>query len=128
MTQVMIDGVVRDMTPEEEEAFGAQQYQDSLPKKQDYEREMTVYLNKVAAERLYDNIAVGATYRDDPNSQYAAEGQAMYDWRSQVWTAAEEFFAGYDAGTVSPLPTLAEFIDSLPKITWPAAKQGKPGK
>jgi len=118
---IVVNGVAREMTPAEEEAFLAQQYQDSLPKKQDYEFAMTKYLNDTAQERQYDGIAVGASYRDSPNVKYAAEGQAMHQFRSDVWEAGEAFFAQLDAGTISPLPTIAEFVAGLPKITWPAA-------
>lgn len=64
----------------------------------DYSNALEAMLNVKAAERRYDSIRTAVTYRDDPNPQYAAEGQALFEWRSAVWTYATEQLALVQAG------------------------------
>lgn len=43
-------------------------------------------LDGKAAERRYDSIQTAVTFRDDPNPIFAAESQALFAWRSAVWS------------------------------------------
>lgn len=76
------------------------------------------HLDGVARERRYDSIQTAVSYRDDPNPQFAAEGQAAFAWRSAVWTAALAILAEVEAGE-RPLPTDADLIAALPAMVWP---------
>lgn len=77
-------------------------------------------INAKAAERGYDSIQSAVTYRDDPNPAFAAEGEALFTWRSQVWTYATEELAKVLDGTIKQ-PTLQDFLASAPGFTWPEA-------
>lgn len=76
-------------------------------------------LNGKAAERGYDDIHTGSSYRGDPNPAYDAEGQALFEWRSAVWTYATAELAKVLAGQ-REIPDLNAFLDELPRLTWPA--------
>lgn len=71
-----------------------------------------------ARERRYDSIQTAVTYRDDPNPVFAAEAQALFAWRSAVWTAAFAILAEVEAGT-RPFPGEADFLAELPPLVWP---------
>lgn len=91
----------------------------SPPTEDDYAKAIQQHMNGKAAERRYDSIQTAVTYRDDPNPQFAAEGQALFDWRSEVWTYATAELEKVRTGQRSQ-PTVAEFLAELPKFTWPA--------
>ena len=76
------------------------------------------HLDATARERRYDGIQTAVSYRDDPNPVFAAEGQALFAWRSAVWTAALAILADVEAGT-RPLPAAEAFIGELPAMVWP---------
>jgi hypothetical protein len=38
----------------------------------------------------YDDIKSAATYADDPDAQFAAEGLALRNWRSATWAAVRD--------------------------------------
>lgn len=78
-------------------------------------------LDDTARTRRYDGIHAAISYRDDPNPQYAAEAQALFFWRSAVWTYAYSELAKVKSG-VRPIPSVEEFISELPTITWPSAE------
>jgi len=76
------------------------------------------HLDTKARERDYDDMWSAITYRDDPNPQFAAEGQALFEWRSDVWTYATTELARVTAGE-REIPTVEEFLVELPVFTWP---------
>lgn len=76
------------------------------------------HLDATAALRSYDGIQTAVTYRDDPNPQFAAEGQALFEWRSEVWTYATAELAKVEGGERS-VPSVAAFIGELPAMVWP---------
>lgn len=78
------------------------------------------HLDATARLRRYDNIQTAVSYRDDPNPVFAAEGQALFAWRSQVWTAALALLAEVEAGTREP-PSPEDLIAALPAMVWPEA-------
>lgn len=80
-------------------------------------------LDAKARERSYDSIATAVSYRDDPNATYAAEGSALFDWRSAVWTYAYAQLAAVTAGTRTQ-PTVADFVTEVEQncpFSWPGA-------
>lgn len=78
------------------------------------------HLDATARLRRYDNIQTAVSYRDDPNPQFAAEGAALFAWRSAVWTAALAILAQVEAGEM-PIPSDADLIAALPEMVWPEA-------
>jgi hypothetical protein len=90
------------------------------PTERDYVMAVQVLLDSTAQERRYDNIASACTYAGDPDPVFDAEGMACKVWRSAVWRACYEALAEVQAGT-RPIPTIEDFVASLPKLVWPQA-------
>jgi hypothetical protein len=92
------------------------------PRESDYGRAVQAMLDAKAQERNYDSIATAVSYRDDPNATYAAEGSALFDWRSAVWTYGYTQLAAVKAGTRTP-PSVVDFITEVEQncpFEWPA--------
>jgi hypothetical protein len=85
----------------------------------DYTRAIQARLDAKARERQYDGIQTAITYRDDPNPRFAAEGDALFAWRSAVWTYSTAELVKVLAGE-RPQPSVEEFIAELPPFTWPS--------
>jgi hypothetical protein len=83
-----------------------------------YSAAIQAHLDAKARDRQYDGIQTAITYRDDPNPQFAAEGAALFAWRSAVWTYATAELAKVTAGERTQ-PTVEEFIAELPAFEWP---------
>ena len=79
------------------------------------------HLDAKARERQYDGIQTAITYRDDPNPQFAAEGAALFIWRSAVWTYSTAELAKVLAGE-RERPSVAVFVAELPAFVWPNAQ------
>jgi hypothetical protein len=80
-------------------------------------------LDAKAQERSYDSIATAVSYRDDPNATYAAEGTALFNWRSSVWVYTYAQLAAVQAGTRAQ-PTVADFVTEVGQncpFEWPVA-------
>jgi len=74
------------------------------------------HLDSVAQAWGYDNVYTAVTYADEPTVKaFADEGKALRAWRSRVWAAARQTLADVQSGK-TPLPTIEEFIASLPAI------------
>ncbi len=84
----------------------------------DYATAIQAHLDAKARERQYDSILTAITYRDDPNEQFAAEAEALFAWRSAVWTAAATMLAAFEPGS-APSPA-DDVIAALPTFDWPA--------
>lgn len=78
------------------------------------------HLDATARARRYDSIHTAIGYRGDPNPVFAAEAEALFVWRSQVWTAALAILADVEAGT-RPAPDEETLIAELPAMVWPDA-------
>lgn len=76
------------------------------------------HLDAKARERQYDGIQTATTYRDDPNPAFAAEGQALFAWRSAVWTYATAELVKVENGERA-IPPIAVFLSELPAFVWP---------
>ncbi|MCS0497852.1 hypothetical protein NVS89_22435 [Ancylobacter sp. MQZ15Z-1] len=86
----------------------------------DYVAAIQAHLDATAGERQYDSIQTAVTYRGDPNETYAAEAQALFEWRSAVWSYALTELAKVTAGERAA-PEIADFLAELPAVGWPAA-------
>lgn len=76
------------------------------------------HLDATARQRQYDGIQTAITYRDDPNAQYAAEGQALFEWRSAVWTYATAELSKV-LSAEREIPQVDAFLGELPAFSWP---------
>lgn len=80
----------------------------------DYTQAVQAHLDRVAQSWGYDSITTAVTYADEPAVKaFADEGKALRAWRSRVWAAARQTLADVKDGGV-PLPTVADFLASLP--------------
>jgi len=77
---------------------------------------LQAHMDGVARTYGYDDIKTAITYRGDPNPKFAAEAEALFEYRSGVWTTAYAYLARVQAGEVS-FPTLAEAIAMMPALT-----------
>lgn len=77
------------------------------------------HLDAVAATRLYGSIEAAISYRGDPNPIYASEAEALFEWRSAVWTYASVQLAKIDSGE-REVPTMDTFVAELPVMVWPS--------
>ena len=89
----------------------------AAPTADDYAGVIQAHLDAKARERQYDSILSAITYRDDPNAQFAAEAEALFAWRSAVWTAATTMLAGFELGSAPP--PAEDVIAALPAFVWP---------
>lgn len=87
-----------------------------LPAVADYSAAIQAHLDATASQRQYDGILSAITYRDDPNPVFAAEAEALFVWRSAVWTAATAMLDGLGNGMP---PAVADVIAALPAFAWP---------
>lgn len=83
-----------------------------------YDTALTAYLDKVAAERRYDS-RITCSLRAGYPGPYQAEGIAFATWMDTCLYTAYELLQQIQAGTAA-IPTIEEFIASLPKLQWPA--------
>lgn len=83
-----------------------------------YDAALTAHLDKVAAERRYDN-RITCSLRAGYPGPYQAEGIAFATWMDTCLYAAYELLQKIQAGTAA-IPTVEEFIASLPVLQWPA--------
>ncbi|WP_246680004.1 MULTISPECIES: hypothetical protein [unclassified Mesorhizobium] len=88
------------------------------PSMDDYSIAIQLHLDATAATRQYDSIQTAVTYRGDSNPVFAAEADALFAWRSSVWTYATEELARVMAGERTQ-PTVVAFIAELPEMVWP---------
>jgi hypothetical protein len=75
---------------------------------------ITSALNDGAQQWGYDSIEAGVSYATSPNAQWAAEGQALNVWRTQVWEWAITKWPTITTGE-SPAVFLIDMPDLQPK-------------
>ena len=63
----------------------------------------------------YDDIKTAITYRGDPNPKFAAEAQALFVWRSAVWTQAYALLDQVRQGEAK-FPSIDEAIAMMPPL------------
>ncbi len=88
------------------------------PTQADFTSAVQAHLDAKARERGYDNIRSAISYRGDGNPTFAGEADALFAWRSEVWTYAIGELARFTAGERAA-PTIDAFIGELPAFTWP---------
>lgn len=118
--QIMIDNIVRDMTPEEETEFLAVRAAAQVTTEADYARAIQAHIDATAQARGYADGDRLVGYVTSTIQQWAAEAAAFRDWRDGVWAYAIAEMAKVQGGT-RPQPTVAELVAELPTMTWPQA-------
>jgi hypothetical protein len=72
---------------------------------------LTSAINDGAAEWGYDNILSAISYLTSTVPQYAAEAQALNQWRDQIWIWATPALA-----SVTPGETAGQFLANMPAL------------
>lgn len=83
----------------------------------DLAHEVQTRLDAKARERHYDSIASAIGYRGDRNPIFAAEAEALFNWRSAVWTVVTS--ETEKAKTKHRSPDVAKILAHLPAFEWP---------
>lgn len=94
---------------------------EPVPTEADYSNAIQAMMDAKARERQYDGIQSAITYRGDGNARFAAEAEALFAWRSAVWTYATAQLAAVMAGSRTQ-PTVADFVDEVQTkcpFSWP---------
>lgn len=97
----------------------ADPYVPPAPTEADYSAAVQKLLDSTTQRRNYDGILSACSYGNGTNAQFKAEAVACIAWRDAVWTACYAALAAVQGGTMAQ-PSIADFIASLPKLTWPA--------
>jgi hypothetical protein len=87
----------------------------------DYEQAIDSLLNQKANEYKYDSVYTMISYRGDPNPKFAQEAESMFQWRSAVWTKANELLEAYVQTSTqnpsTPIPSINDIVSQLPEFT-----------
>ncbi len=75
-------------------------------------------LDSVARAKQYSSAVACSSYLGSGNPQWAAEALAFIHWRDDVFVYAINIMTQVQQGSM-PCPTVQEFMDGLPVITWP---------
>lgn len=84
-----------------------------------YRTAIQAHLDAVARERHYDSAISCASYLGSTVAQWAEEAAAFVAWRDQVWACALAELDKVTSGA-RETPDVADFIEALPKMVWPA--------
>lgn len=77
-----------------------------------YSDQIDRWLDSVARDMQYRDIVSAVTYVDDVNPKFAAEAQALKDWRSNVWTSASVLMVEIMTGQ-RPIPENFDALKAL---------------
>lgn len=119
--QVMVDGVVRDATPEERAEIEARRA--AAPSEAEivaaYMAEVQRFMDSRAVEYGYDNIVSAITYAEEPAvERYQTEGKAFRAWRSMCWDKCEQVRIAVKAGE-RETPTNEQLVAEMPELDLP---------
>lgn len=88
-----------------------------------YDTELTYFIDEKAKSLNYANIYTAISFRNDPNPKFAAEAEALFLWRSAVWTYVndllEESLEDLRLHPEHTLPGPLDVIASLPAFIPP---------
>ena len=86
--------------------------------KAEFTTAIDTYMNTFAMTRGYDTMASAATYYDDEDSIFNAEGTYAKRMRSQIYRVSYAILNAVLSGQ-RPMPTIEEVMAELPKLEWP---------
>jgi len=75
-------------------------------------------IEQISRSKQYESAVSCASYANSTNETWKIEADTFIAWRDTVWVYAYEQLATY-SGNQAPLPTVEQFIASLPAIIWP---------
>ncbi len=88
-----------------------------------YDSELSQFIDATANSLNYSSIYTAISFRNDPNPKFAAEAEALFLWRSAVWTYVNDLLAeALEDLAINPehtLPGPLDVIASLPKFVPP---------
>lgn len=84
-----------------------------------FRQAIQAHIDTTAQSRSYDSGVTCSSYVGSANPQWSAEAQAFVAWRDVIWAHAYTELAKVKGGEREQ-PTVAEMIDELPAIDWPA--------
>lgn len=116
MPLIWRDGKAVEISDEELAAPGPR-----IPTIDDYRRAIQAHVDKTANQRGYDSGVTCASYVGSTNEAWSEEALAFVAWRDAVWAHAYAELAKVEGGQREQ-PTIAEIIDELPAMTWPASE------
>jgi hypothetical protein len=74
-------------------------------------------IDQTAKSKQYENAVSCASYANSTMLNWKLEADTFIAWRDSVWAYAYEQLAIY-SGNEEPLPSITEFMASLPQIQW----------
>lgn len=113
--------IVRKFAPDSAEETAAIAEASALAQKQiikQFDEALTAHLDKAAQSKRYDN-RITCALRAGYMGPFQAEGQAFASWMDACNYQAYQVMSEVLSGTRN-MPTVQEFIDSLPEMVWPA--------
>ena len=81
---------------------------------------ITPYINSQVAHKRYESHVSPRAVKDSADPEWAQDGREAIAFYDAIWSIFKSLQAGVQDGTM-PLPTVAEFISSLPRLWTPPA-------
>lgn len=117
-----VDGVDIPLTQDEIKAFALMEseFQNQLLTIQinQFNTELTFYLDAIAAQKQYDSALSCASYNASTNIQWKNEANAFIAWRDLLIAASIVYQTNIMNGNVSN-PSFDDFLNNAPVLIWP---------
>lgn len=115
----IVNGELVDLSPQEAAELEAYQAAASTPKQEDYAAAVQAHIDGAAKAREFNDGVTAATYLTSTVARWKADAEAFVTWRDQVWAYSYGELAKVMSGQRQQ-PSIADFINELPAIEWPA--------
>jgi len=86
---------------------------------------ITPYINSQVANKSYESHVSARAVATSADPEWAKDGREATAYYDAIWSIFKSLQAGVQAGTM-PLPTVEQFISSLPKLWTPPAPPAPP--
>jgi hypothetical protein len=86
---------------------------------------ITPYINSQVANKSYESHVSARAVASSADPEWAKDGREATAYYDAIWSIFRSLQAGVQAGTM-PLPTVEQFISSLPKLWTPPAPPAPP--
>lgn len=101
-------------------------WQYRQPNENEYATFIQKHIDKIAQDKQYADGVSLASYDSSTIPEWATEAQTFVTWRDQVWVYAFTELEKVKNGQ-RPQPSIEEFLQELPVITWPQTNTGATG-
>lgn len=98
----------------------------SYPTEDEYAVAIQKQVDQIAQSQKYADGVSLASYDNSTNPVWAAEAKTFVAWRDQVWAYAFLELEKVKNGQ-RPQPSIEEFLQELPVISWPQNNTGATG-